>query len=221
MSNYSEEDFLQLSGLQHFVFCPRQWALIHVEKQWSENLRTTEGKLLHENAHNTDFRERKKNVVIVRGLAIFSRKLGLSGQCDVVEFHKKADGVELQGEKGTWLPFPVEYKRGHPKEHLADEIQLCAQAMCLEEMLCCDIPAGALFYGEPRRRTPVEFTPKLREIVVAASEEMHRYASRGYTPKCKQSKSCVACSLKEVCLPQLQRKGKVSDYINMSLEEDQ
>ena len=115
--------------------------------------------------------------------------------------------------------YPVEYKRGKPKSHQADELQLCAQAMCLEEMLCCEIPEGALFYGEPRRRTVVAFTEELRQTVRNFTEEMHQYAKRNYTPKAKTSRSCNACSLKERCIPQLTRRGSVSDYLKQAMEE--
>ena len=216
---YRDEDLLQLAGLQHFAFCRRQWALIHIENQWAENLRTVEGDLLHRRAHDEAARERRGDTLILRGLPVASHTLGLSGQCDVVEFRLSPEGVPLRGEEGLWLPFPVEYKRGKPKEHRADELQLCAQAMCLEEMLCCGIPQGALFYGEPRRRTPVDFSPELRQLVQDFSEEMHQYARRGHTPRAKPTKSCKACSLKELCLPQLTRRGSVAAYLNQSMEE--
>ena len=157
---YSEEDYLLLSGIQHFAFCRRQWALIHIENQWAENERTVDGIIMHEKAHSGDA-ESRGDAVIMRAVRVFSATLGVSGECDVVEFHRNADGISLNGHDGLWQPYPVEYKRGKPKEHNADEMQLCAQAMCLEEMLCCTIPCGALFYGEPRRRTEVEFTPEL------------------------------------------------------------
>lgn len=216
---YHEEDFLPLSGLQHFAFCRRQWALIHLEQQWRENLRTTEGALFHRRAHDGGERERRGDTLILRGLPVFSRSLGLSGQCDVVEFHASPDGVPLQGEEGLWLPFPVEYKRGKPKPHQADELQLCAQAMCLEEMLCCPVPEGALFYGEPRRRTPVAFTEALRQQVRADTEEMHQLYRRGHTPKAKPGKGCSACSLKDLCLPRLARREPVAGYLDQAMEE--
>ena len=219
MPVYCDEDLLQLAGLQHFAFCKRQWALIHIENQWAENLRTVEGDLLHRCAHDEAARERRGDTLILRGLPVVSYTLGLSGQCDVVEFRLIPGGVSLRGEEGLWQPCPVEYKRGRPKEHRADELQLCAQAMCLEEMLCCEIPRGALFYGEPRRRMPVDFTPELRQMVRDFSEEMHQYARRGYTLKAKPTRSCNACSLKELCLPQLSRRGTVSGYLKRSLEE--
>ena len=219
MTVYRDEELLPLSGLQHFAFCRRQWALIHIENQWAENLRTVEGGLLHRRAHDEAARERRGDTLTLRGLPVVSYTLGLSGQCDVVEFHLSPEGVPLRGEDGLWLPFPVEYKRGRPKEHRADELQLCAQAMCLEEMLCCEIPRGALFYGEPRRRTAVDFSPELRQMVRDFSAEMRQYARRGHTPKARPSKSCSACSLKELCLPQLTRRGSVSAYLNQAMEE--
>ena len=219
MTIYRDEDLLPLSGLQHFAFCRRQWALIHVENQWRENLRTVEGQLLHQRAHNEALRERRGDTLILRGLSVVSHSLGLSGKCDVVEFHLAPEGVPLRGEDGLWLPYPVEYKRGRPKDHQADELQLCAQAMCLEEMLCCTIAEGALFYGEPRRRTIVSFSSELRQNVRDFSAEMHHYYRRGDTPKAKPGKSCHACSLKELCLPQLIRRGNVSAYLKQAMEE--
>lgn len=215
---YQEEDFLQLSGLQHFRFCRRQWALIHIEQQWAENLRTTDGAILHENAHNSDMTERRGDVLITRDMRIFSRTLGVSGACDVLEFHRGDTGIALNGREGLWQPFPVEYKRGRPKEHNADALQLCGQAMCLEEMLCCDIPEGALYYGEPRRRTAVTFTPELRREVRTLLEEMHTLYARGHTPKVKPAKGCNACSLKELCLPRLMKNKSVSAYLRRGME---
>ena len=144
---YQEADYLQLSGIQHFRFCRRQWALIHIEDQWAENYRTVDGTLMHQNAHDKGFQESRGNLLITRGMSVFSPILGVSGQCDVIEFHRDPAGVSLHGRSGTWRPYPVEYKRGRPKADRADELQLCGQAMCLEEMLCCTIPEGALYYG--------------------------------------------------------------------------
>lgn len=217
---YTPEDCLMISGLQHFRFCRRQWALIHIETQWAENLRTVEGQILHERAHDESLRESRGDLWIVRGLRVQSLTLGLSGQCDVVEFHRDdAHGVPLAGKEGAWLAYPVEYKRGSPKAGGSDELQLCAQAMCLEEMLCCEIPAGALFYGETRRRKTVDLTPELREEVRADTAQMHDLYRRGRTPQVKPTKSCNACSLKELCLPRLQKSGTVQDYLRRSMEE--
>lgn len=216
---YNEEEFLQLSGLQHFLFCRRQWALIHLEQQWAENYRTTDGELMHKRAHDAQQRERRGDVLTVRSMSIHSAKLGLSGQCDVVEFHRCPEGVSISGEQGLWLPYPVEYKRGRAKPGAEDEAQLCAQAMCLEEMLCCDIPEGALFYGETRRRQTVPFTPQLRSVVEQAVDEMHQLYRRGSTPKVKRRKGCSACSLKDLCLPKLMQKTTVKTYLRRGLED--
>lgn len=217
--SYTQEEFLQLSGLQHFAFCRRQWALIHIENQWAENLRTVEGDLFHQRAHDEKQRERRGDVLTLRGLSVFFYTLGLSGTCDVMEFHADPAGVPLQGEEGLWQPYPVEYKRGVPKEHDADELQLCAQAMCLEEMLCCDIPEGALFYGETRRRTVVSFSSELRRSVQSLTEEMHQLYRRNYTPKVKPTKSCNACSLNALCLPGMLRKPPVSEYLRKAMDD--
>lgn len=216
---YQEEDYLQLSGLQHFVFCRRQWALIHIEQQWAENYWTVDGDILHEKAHDPEKRERRSDLLITRGMPVHSPTLGVSGQCDVVEFRRDDRGAALPGEEGLWLPFPVEYKRGRPKEHQADELQLCAQALCLEEMLCCPVPAGALYYGEPRRRTEVVFTDELRVQVRSCLEEMHQYYDRQYTPKVRPKKGCSSCSLKDLCLPGMLKKKPVSDYLKEAMEE--
>ncbi|MFR4852107.1 MAG: CRISPR-associated protein Cas4 [Butyricicoccus sp.] len=204
--------------MQHFAFCRRQWALIHVEHQWAENYRTVDGSILHEKAHGGGT-ESRGDLRIVRAMRIHSTVLGVSGECDVVEFHRSENGVALQGRDGLWSPFPVEYKRGKPKPHDADKLQLCAQAMCLEEMLCCQISDGALFYGEPRRRTPVEFTAELRQRVRDSLAEMHDYLRRGCTPKVKPQKGCSACSLKELCLPKLMKAKSVSGYLKGAMEE--
>ena len=218
--NFREEEFLPLSGLQHFAFCRRQWALIHLEQQWQENLRTIEGQLLHERAHDASLRERRGDTLVLRSLAVASPTLGLSGQCDVVEFRAAPEGVPLAGEEGRWLPFPVEYKRGRPKPHQADELQLCAQAMCLEEMLSARIEAGALYYGEIHRRNMVEITDELRKRVRDIFQEMHELYDKGYTPRVRWSKSCNACSMKDICLPKLGKASSVRDYIRGKIEED-
>ena len=216
--NKSEDDYLALSGIQHFSFCRRQWALIHIEQLWKENLLTTEGRLMHERAHDASIRERRGNTITVRGVRISSKRLGASGQCDVLEYRADPAGFSLPGEEGTWLPFPVEYKHGSAKDNPADRLQLCAQGICLEEMHCCDIPEGALFYGETRRREIVPFTPELRQQVLDCFLEMHQLYKRGYTPKVRPSKSCNACSLKEFCLPKLLRGKSAASYLAAAME---
>ena len=216
---YKEEDYLMLSGIQHFAFCRRQWALIHIEQQWQENERTAEGELLHRNAHDTFFYEKRKDVIISRGMPVFSRTMGVSGSCDIVEFRKSEDGISLHGHRGLFEVYPVEYKRGKPKDTEIDILQLAAQAMCLEEMLCAQIKCGAVFYGETRRRTEVEFTVELKQRVRQYFEEMHQMYKRRYTPKVKWSKSCNACSLKDICLPKLGKAPSVQEYISKNLSE--
>lgn len=186
---YAEEDFLQLSGLQHFKFCRRQWAIIHIEHQWSENFHTVDGAILHENAHHGEHTESRGDRFITRDMRIFSSTLGVSGACDVLEFHRGSVGIPLKGKEGLWQPYPVEYKRGRPKEHTADALQLCGQAMCLEEMLCCEISKGALYYGETHRREEVLFSEELRTEVQTLLREMHDLYKRGYTPRVKPGKS--------------------------------
>lgn len=214
---YEEDDYLMLSGLQHFMYCRRQWALIHIEQQWAENERTVDGNLFHAVAHDKAKVEKRGSLLITRGLPIKSAKLGMSGICDVVEFHKSADGVSLFAHDGLWLPYPVEYKKGMPKENDADELQLCGQAICLEEMLACHISSGSLFYGEIRRRKEIIFTNELREKVFHISEEMHDLWKKGYTPNVKWKKGCNACSLKDICVPKLGKTKSVGAYIEKRL----
>ncbi len=210
---YSEEDFLMLSGLQHFVFCRRQWALIHIEQQWEENVSTVTGELFHTTAHDDTKYEKRGDLIVTRGLRIKSNQLGVSGICDVVEFKRDREGITLTGYDGFWIPYPVEYKSGSPKEHNADELQLCCEAMCLEEMLSCNIVEGSLFYGKTRRRQTVKFTDEMRDCVQSSLNEMHELYKRGHTPKVKAGKRCSACSLNEICLPELNKKESVKKYI--------
>jgi CRISPR-associated exonuclease Cas4 len=222
-TDYPHDAWLPLSGIQHFVFCRRQWALIHVERVWQENALTAEGRILHERADDPFFTEKRKDVIIARAVPVASPALGLSGLCDVVEFTRltagEPAGVELPRREGRWQPAPVEYKRGRPKRDPCDEAQVCAQAMCLEEMLACAIPRGYLYYGETRHREPVELTEELRELVQKAAREMHGYFERGYTPRVKPSKACQSCSLADTCLPNLQgRAGSVTGYLRAELE---
>jgi len=220
-SEYTPEELLPLSGIQHFLFCRRQWALIHVEGQWQENARTAEGRLLHKRTDDPFFSETRCGMITARAVPIASYQLGLSGVCDAVEFTESTQGVKLPGREGLYLPTPVEYKRGKPKPDPCDEAQLCAQAMCLEEMLSVQIPLGCLYYGETRHRLEVPLTPELRTPVQAMSNEMHAYFNRGYTPRVKTSKACQSCSLKDICLPDLLEKViSASGYIHQQIEKD-
>ena len=212
---FQEEDFLQLSGIQHFEFCRRQWALAYIEMQWQENVRTVEGKILHEKAHDAEMKEKRGDLLVVRALPIHSR------ECDVVEFHKVNDGIRLAGKEGSYQAIPVEYKRGKPKTDDSDILQLAAQAMCLEEMLCCTISYGYIFYGEIRHRMKVEFTDEIRDKVRRVFEEMHKYYEQRYTPKVKTGTRCNACSLKDICLPILNKKKSVSGYIDRIIADEE
>ena len=162
---YNEEDYLMLSGIQHFAFCRRQWALIHIEQQWAENYSTTSGELMHKRAHQDDLFELRGDILTAHNLRVSSRKLGVAGQCDIVEFHRSKDGISLHNYEGMWNIVPVEYKRGEPKDGQEDESQLCLQAMCLEEQYLTEIKEGYLFYGENRRRTKIIFTEQMRSDV--------------------------------------------------------
>ena len=215
---YNEDDFLMLSGLQHFAFCRRQWALIHIEQQWADNFRTVDGSLMHKNAHDKNAFESRGDRLITRGMAVFSATLGISGECDVLEFIRSEQGISIASKEGAWIPYPIEYKRGAFNSETGDLLQLCGQAMCLEEMLCCSILEGALYYGETKRRTKVEFTSELRETVRVSLTEMHELYRRGYTPKVKQKKSCRACSLAALCIPKLSKTGTARDYLRANLE---
>ncbi|OQY88252.1 MAG: CRISPR-associated protein Cas4, partial [Anaerolineae bacterium UTCFX2] len=164
-SEYSPDELLPLSGIQHFLFCRRQWALIHIEQQWKDNALTAEGRIMHNRADDPFFTETRNGVITTRSVPVVSYRLGLSGICDVVEFVTSPDGVKLPNRKGLYLPIPVEYKRGKPKRDPVDEAQVCAQAICLEEMLSTDIPRGYLFYGQTRHREEVELTSQLRTLV--------------------------------------------------------
>lgn len=204
-----------LSGIQHFYFCQRQWALIHIEKQWQENVRTIEGKHIHERADDPFIIETRGDIVIARSVPIVSHRIGLYGIADVVEFTKdRAFGIHLKEREGLWRPVPVEYKRGKPKTDMRDEVQLCAQAICLEEMLKISIPKGYLFYHTIKRRTEVIFHEELRSAVQDLANSMHQCFKEMKTPKAKWGKHCSLCSMEEICQPKVTSKNKqVQDYI--------
>ena len=214
---YSEDDLLPLSGLQHLLFCERQWGLIHLEQSWEENRLTAEGRVLHERAHGGGT-ENRPRVRTSRGLRLHSFRLGLVGQADVVEFQLAGDGVAIPKTEGLWRPFPVEYKRGRVKRGSCDEVQLCAQALCLEEMFGCVIGEGALYYGEPRRRTKVEFDMMLRRRTEDLAERMHELHHAGVTPTANYQRKCESCSLMAQCLPKLLSKPlAVARYLSRAL----
>ncbi len=215
MKKYSEDNFLQLSGIQHFVFCRRQWALIVIEQVWIENYLTLDGRIMHENAHDGLKLERRGDLLVCRGLPVSSHFLGLSGICDVVEFKKTIDpqGVFIHGLDGKYLATPIEYKRGKIKIGQEDEMQVAAQTMALEEMLSASIKEAFIFYGQHQRRHKVNIESEIRQKVKSIVDEMHEYAERAYVPKVKLQEKCRACSLYNICLPQLYSSMKVDSYI--------
>jgi len=211
---YDEEDLLSLSGIQHFYFCKRQWALIHIEQQWSENMATAEGRILHEKADDPFITENRKNIFISRAMPLVSYKLGFYGIADIVEFTAGKKGVQIKGRDGEWIPNIVEYKRGKPKHDERDVVQLVSQVMCLEEMLNCRIESSDFFYNETKRRYKVKITEQLRNKVTELSNEMHKIYNQGITPKAENGKHCRACSLVDICIPRLtNRKASVANYI--------
>ncbi len=214
MITYSDEDLLSLSGIQHFAFCERQWALIHVEHQWAENVKTVEGQQLHERVDDPYFTEIRHDVKAVRSTPLVSRRLGLYGIADVIEYISNPESesaIEIR---------IVEYKRGKPKSDDRDEVQLCAQAMCLEQMLETNIVHGFLFYGETRRRHLVEFNEGLRGRVRHLSEKMHDFFEKGITPLATKGKKCNNCSLKDLCLPSLGKNPrKATSYVSSLVKE--
>jgi len=216
---YKEDDYLMLSGIQHFQFCKRQWALIHIEQQWEENVRTVEGQHLHKKADQPMIKERRKDKLIVRGLPVQSKELGITGVCDVVEFIKDDNGVPIQGGEGDFLPWPVEYKRGKPKQGNEDILQLTAQAMCLEEMLVCSVDKGYLYYGETKHRISIEITKIEKEKVRNIVKEMHHLYRKRHTPRVKTGSFCNSCSLQHICLPKLMKKESVQAYIERKLSQ--
>ncbi len=208
---YSIDDLLPLSALQHIAFCERQCALIYTEQIWEENRLTVEGKIMHEHVHD-ESRESRGNIRIDYGVSLRSLRLGLIGKADVVEFHRQPDG--------SWLPFPVEYKRGKPKADDCDKVQLCAQAICLEEMLSVTIPAGALFYGQTRHRLDVVFSEALRRETEETARRAHTLIAAGRTPPPVYEKRCESCSLMADCLPKtIQKRRSVKNYLMRMLEE--
>jgi CRISPR-associated exonuclease Cas4 len=206
---YNEDDLVMISALQHFLFCPRQCALIHIEQQWLENRLTAEGRILHERVH-TAGRESRRRLRIEYDVPIRSLRLGVVGRADIVEFHLQEDS--------TWQPLPVEYKRGRPKKDDSDRAQLCAQALCLEEMLNCSVPEGALYYGEKKRRTSVVFDRALRDQVLKTAHDVHDLLSAGVTPPPHYALRCESCSFLPLCLPKVATRKKVGNYLRKMVD---
>lgn len=208
-----------ISGIQHFLFCKRQWALIHIEQAWKENSLTFLGQQLHRKADQPEIREKRGDKLIVRSMPVHSREYGLVGICDVVEMNQSNIGIEINGEAGHYQPVPVEYKHGHKKYDLSDTLQLLGEAICIEEMLGCHVEYGEIYYHETRRREKIQFTNELRDIFEKNLDEMHMYWQKRYTPKVKTGKWCNSCSLKDICLPEMLKKRTVSSYLDRRLAE--
>lgn len=230
---FAEDDLISISALADLLFCERRAALHHLEGIWEENVFTVEGTFLHHRVHAEDILESRGDLRIARGLRLRSLRLGLSGIADVVEFHRLPEagaasaretddlsaGVPLPGGRGLWQPFPVEYKRGHLRQEEGYEVQLCAQALCLEEMLGVEVPAGAIFYGAPRRRLEVTFESRLRTATESAAARLHELVRSGKTPLAKYEKKCDSCSLFSLCLPKtLGKTPSVGNYLLKALD---
>ena len=217
--NYVEDEYLMISGIQHFEFCPRQWALIHIEQQWEENVKTIQGNELHKKADQPFLKEKRSGTIISRAMPVHSHELKITGVCDVVEFIRDENGINLNKYEGKYRVQPVEYKRGAPKKHDADILQLVAQAICLEEMLVCEIKEGFLYYNEIKRREKIIITPELRETLRLKIDRMQELYARKHTPKVKTGNWCRNCSLQNVCLPKLMNTESAKRYIEKRLSE--
>lgn len=220
---YTDDQMLMLSGIQHYMFCPRQWALIHIEQQWDDNRLTAEGKQLHQNVDNPSYRQKNGNTITLRSVHIASHSLGLYGVTDAVELlpsDDSTDAITHPRYPGFWKPFPIEYKRGHHKSDESDEVQLAAQVICLEEMYNIHIPEAALYYHETRHRETVMIDEQLRNLTYELSEAMHKVFESGSTPKAVKNRGCRSCSLIDICEPGLRSKPSVATYLKRSLDEE-
>lgn len=220
---YDDDQMLMLSGIQHYMFCSRQWALIHIEQQWGENRLTAEGHVLHQNVDNPAYRQKNRDVITLRSVHIASHTLGLYGITDAIELLPSDDpnnAITHPRYPGYWKPYPVEYKRGHRKLDERDKVQLAAQVICLEEMYNIRIPEAALFYNETRHREVVTIDDYLRRLTYDLSEAMHHTFDIGFTPKADEKRGCRNCSLIDICSPELAKKTSVSYYLKKMLDEE-
>lgn len=215
------ESYLLISGLQHFIFCPRQWGLIHIEQQWAENFFTAEGKVLHDRVHDRDSSYKRGDVLSLNSLNVSSDVLKIEGVCDAVEFHAAEDGIELFGRAGRWAILPIEYKRGESKANDSDILQVVAQAVCLEEKFCCSIEKCAIYYGKTHSREYVIITDEIRNKLRNTVEEMHRYYNAHTTPPAFKTRKCNTCSLLDICVPSIFEEGTVVEYIKRHIKEDE
>lgn len=220
---YSEDDMLLLSGIQHYVFCPRQWALIYLEQQWEENFLTTEGHLLHNNVDNPFIRETNgSDIIILRGIRLESKILGLTGIADAIEIIPHSDaprGKQAVLRSKKYDAIPIEYKRGKRKLSDCDRIQVASQAMIIEEMFDIKIEKGAIFYWQERHREYFDISETMRTNVSQYSEAMHELLRNRRIPAAKRQKNCRSCSLVDICMPGL-NKMNVSEYLNRHFNEE-
>ncbi len=216
----NEDDYLLISGIKHFKFCRRRWALVHIEQQWEENALTVSGHLMHDNVHDAGFTEKRGRILLSRGMPIRSDTLRIQGVCDMVELIRDDEsGIPIHGREGKYRIYPVEYKKGKPDDNGADLWHLCAEVLCLEEMFVTDIPEGAVYYGELRRRVTYPLTEDVRREVTEAVAEMNELMHRGYTPRVKPQKACRSCSMYDLCRPGMGKQEKVRDYVERMLQE--
>ena len=220
---YSDDDMLMLSGIQHYRFCPRQWALIHIEQQWDDNRLTMEGSLQHKHVDDPFYRQKCGDFISLRSVSVASHELGLYGITDVIELHPVDDEVNAITHPrypGYWQPYPIEYKHGKPKRNEVDEVQLAAQAMCLEEQYGIRIEYGAFYYAEVRHRMEVCFSDELRDIVKTCTTDMHTIFDSGRLPAIQRGRHCERCSLNNLCMPESADCTKVSHYLKKNLYEE-
>jgi len=220
---YEEDDMLMLSGIQHFAFCPRQWALIHIDQQWDENRLTVEGQIMHQHADDPYYRQKVGNKICLRSVNIASKQLGLYGIADIIELQPSTTPINAiihPSYPGYWIPYPVEYKHGKPKSDNIDIVQLTAQAICLEEQYKINILEGSIFYGETRHRETVIFDDKIRNEVETLATSMHQIYESGIIPFAKKVSACKSCSLKDKCMPETSYKESASIYLKNNLYEE-
>ena len=221
--SYSAEDMLMLSGIQHYVFCPRQWALIHLEQQWEENVLTIEGMLLHQQVDNPAYRVKRGDKLTLRRVALASKALGLNGLSDAIELQpaeSEVDAIRHPAYPGYWKPVPIEYKRGRSKPNRCDEVQVAAQAICLEELYGIRIPTGMIYYNEEKGRQEVVLDDELRRFTQQCADGMHQLYRSAITPPAIYSAHCRQCSLYDLCIPLLSAKQEVEDYLTRNLYEE-
>lgn len=213
---YTDDEMLMLSGIQHFAFCPRQWALIHIEQLWADNRLTVEGNIMHSTVDDPFYIRKTNDIITLRSVGLVSKELGLYGISDVIEFYNvelNDNSIKLPEYSGYWEPHPVEYKRGKEKNNHIDEVQLAAQIICLEEMYNIKIEYGWLYYGETRRRKKIDMSSELREVTKNFVKQMHLLFKVGQTPKASYTNHCDKCSLIDICIPKISKKQTVSSYL--------